>query len=178
MDDSAFQATLRAFSAGAKKTGAAIVVDAAKRFGRLALKGTPPLVGGKKRKDHTDFLKRRIIGMRLPRGKMTRAMIRDRHMSKVEARAYLRVALARQGEMLAGWNALASYSGLRPAQWIARHGKKHGRIRVSGAGIGTSARVEFDDGATNRRFNMQRFVAQIAERVERGLAANRKFSNG
>lgn len=169
-------AQLRAFSRDAKRAGASIVADAAKRLGRIVLKETPPLGRFKKRKNHTDWLKKRILGMRLPRGKLTRSMMRDGHMTVKQSAAYFREAQRRQGEMLSGWNALAAFAGLRPAQWIARHGKKHGRVRVSGAGAGTTARVVFEDGAASRRFDMSRFVRDAAARVERGLAANARHA--
>lgn len=127
-----------------------IIREAARRFARRALKETPPLVGSATRAQHTQFLKSRIIGMRLPRGKLTRHMMRTAHMSKRDARAYFRVAKSRQGEMIGGWTKGAQAVGISVPSWIRRHGGKHGSVSVSVSGANAFVKFTFTDRLTFR----------------------------
>lgn len=165
---------------------AEIVRETARRFARRALKETPPLIGAATRAQHTQFLKSRIIGMRLPRGKLTRRMMRTMHMSKKEARAYFRVAKARQGEMIGGWTRGANAVGIPVPSWINRHGGKHGRVSMQISGRGAlpgdraglhralfrEAFVEFeftDSWENSRRTNMRNIAHNIKMAVFRGM---------
>lgn len=162
-------AALAFYGAAMRKGLADAVADATKRFVRIVLRTTPPLAGGGKRKEHTDFLRRRILGMRLPRGKLTRGMRQTRHMSKAEARAYFRRAQEMQGALLSGWNAAARVAGLRPAQWIARHGEKYGSAESRLSPSGASTRIRFSDGAKNRRTDIAKFGARALSRVRNDM---------
>lgn len=168
IDDKDLARVLAVLGAGGTRSAAEVLRDAVKRFSRIVLRGTPPLIGGKKRKDHTEFLQRRIIGMRLPRGNARRLRPED-HMSKREARAYFRVAKARQGELLSGWNAAAQFSGLSVPGWIARHGTRHGALLYSESPSGERASVTFVDDSKNRRTNIDHLARRAVKRLEYGL---------
>lgn len=172
VDTSTLSRTLAAYGALAKKTAAEVVRDVAKRFSKQIVKQTPPLFGGKKRADHTAFLKHRILEMRLPRGKLTRAMMRTRHMSKAQARAYYRVAMARQGELISGWNAVARASGIKTPAWISRHGEKHGTSRERVSATGAQITASFSDNSKNGRTDIRRIAERAVKRVESGLRAS------
>lgn len=164
---------LSAYAVLAKKSAADVRRECVKRFTRQMLKITPPLTGGGKRKDHTEFLRRRILEMRLPRGRLTNAL-RERHMSKRDARAYYRRALAAQGALLSGWNAAAAFSGVKAAAWISRHGERYGTAKDehSSAG-GGKTRITFRDASQNSsRTNLRRLAEAAAERVVRGFRGN------
>lgn len=165
--------TLTAYAALMKKSCTDVRKECVKRFVRQMLKNTPPLTGGGKRKAHTDFLKKRILEMRLPRGRLTKAL-RERRMTKTEARAYYRAAVAMQGGLISGWNAAAAFSGVKTAAWISRHGEKYGTakdtVRADGGG---ETRITFRDASQNsRRTDMRRLAERAAERVVRGLRGN------
>lgn len=165
--------TLTAYAALMKKSCTDVRKECVKRFVRQMLKNTPPLTGGGKRKAHTDFLKKRILEMRLPRGRLTKAL-RERRMTKTEARAYYRSAVAMQGGLISGWNAAAAFSGVKTAAWISRHGEKYGTakdtVRADGGG---ETRITFRDASQNsRRTDMRRLAERAAERVVRGLRGN------
>lgn len=147
----------------------ALVRESARRFARFALKETPPLIAGGSRSDHTRFLKARILGMRLPRGKLSRARMRDLHMSKKQARSYFRVAQKRQGEMIGGWARAAQALGIRVPGWIARHGGKHGAVAMNFKGVDKRVVFTFTDGGNSRRTNMRALAGRIQSRVFRGM---------
>lgn len=153
------------------------VLEASKRFSRIALKSTPPLVRGWKRKDHTQFLRQRIKDIGLPRRRMRKPAF-VRHMQILRQKGgrqrYLREALRRQGEMLAGWNAAARLSGLRVPAWISRHGEVHGSAAVRKMPSGRRAEIRYtaQKASRGRRWNLSRFARDAASRVERGLKAN------
>lgn len=164
---------LTAYAALMKKSCTDVRKECVKRFVRQMLKNTPPLTGGGKRKAHTDFLKKRILEMRLPRGRLTNAL-RERHMSKRDARAYYRAAAAMQGGLISGWNAAAAFSGVKTAAWISRHGEKYGTakdtVRADGGG---ETRITFRDASQNSsRTNLRRLAEAAAERVVRGFRGN------
>lgn len=158
-----------------KKTVKETVADAAKRFTRIALKSTPPLLtrnGLQKRKDHTDYLKTRILKNRLPRGYIPRRGA-DRaklYMSKTAARQYYRNALAWQGQMIAGWNALAGETNLKPATWIRRHGKIHGSAETVETDKSFIIRADYRTKSRSR--DIEKFVPATMRQVERGLKKN------
>lgn len=171
MDDSRLRSTLAVFAAATRRGVKDVNVEVGKRFAKRVLKGTPPLAQGWKRKDHTAFLRGRILDSRLPRGRITRAISRDGRMSKKQARAYYRVASARQGEMAAGWNALGRYAAVRPPAWIARHGLKHGSVRVMDESGGSqTVEVRFVDcDSKSRRFDVAKFGADALRGVFSGM---------
>ncbi|MBP3301790.1 MAG: hypothetical protein J6L64_01470 [Opitutales bacterium] len=170
INTSNLEKTLSAYAGLTKKASTEVVREVAKRFARIVLKMTPPFAGGGKRKTHTDFLKKRIKEMRLPRGRLSKKMIATRKMSKKEATAYYRVAVARQGELLSGWNAVARAAGLKTPAWIARHGEKHGAARERITNTGSQMLVSFSDASQMRRRNdMRRIAASAVKRTESGL---------
>lgn len=164
---------LTAYAALMKKSCSEVRKECVKRFVRQMLKNTPPLTGGGKRKDHTEFLRRRILEMRLPRGRLTKAL-RARHMTKTEARAYYRKAVAMQGALISGWNAAAAFSGVKTAAWISRHGEKYGtaRDRTRADGGGETQITFLDDSGSSGRTNLRRLAEAAAERVVRGFRGN------
>lgn len=95
-------------------------------------------------------------------------------MTKTEARAYYRKAVAMQGALISGWNAAAEFSGVKTAAWISRHGKKYGTAKDehSSAG-GGKTRITFRDASQNSsRTNLRRLAERAAERVVRGFRGN------
>lgn len=172
INDSELRRKCALFAAAAKKSASDTNREIGLRLVKLVLKGTPPLADGKKRKDHTQYLKRRILESRLPRGYIPYSERRAAHMSKKQARAYYRTAVARQGEMISGWNALAEYAKIRPPAWIARHGKKHGSTRCSADGSGETVHVTFHDVKNpnpRSRFNTARFGERALKRAIYGI---------
>ncbi len=75
--------------------------------------------------------KMRYPGMRLPRKKLAAALLHSSRLSTSEAKTYIRQAKTRQGELAAAWNAALLAAGGKPvAQYIARHGAKHGSYKL------------------------------------------------
>lgn len=163
--------TLARYAQASRRAIPEILRDAAKRFAKAVAAQTPPLIRGVSRKQHTQTLRERILERRLPRGKIPKARLAQAHMSAAEARAYFRVAQRRQGEMIGGWNALAAYSGAKLPNWISRHGKKHGRVRLSSAGDATALVSEFQ-AQSGRGFDTRRAEARALETVRRGFELN------
>lgn len=174
MDEDKMKNAITLAAAVCKKTVRETVFDAAKRFTRLALRSTPPLLtrnGPQKRKDHTEFLKTRILRNRLPRGKIPRRGA-DRsklYMSKSEARRYYRNAVAWQGRMIAGWNALAHETDVRPVTWIRRHGEVFGTAKSVETAKNFVIRAEYRSEGSR---DIEKFVPAAMRQVERGMIKN------
>ncbi len=164
----------------AKQTSDEQIKELVRRFSRGALANTPPLLPSREagsskmrrwegtRREHTAFLRGRILGMRLPRGYLGRNS-RDKHMSKAEAQAYFAEARRRQGELLSGWLAGAEWSGAKFPQWIRRHGKSHGALSWSSGWANSTARIGFVDNSKNRATNIRRFAERAKDRALYGL---------
>jgi len=172
-DDSGLRRVLAAYASATGKGAADIAREATARFVRHISKTMPPFVGGAKRKDHTAFLRRRVLEMHLPRGRLSKKAKRERVMTKQAARAYYRKALEMQGELISGWNAAATLAGVRPQNWISRHGKKHGSASEYLSRGNAEIRVSFSDNSTqSHRTNISRLVKTALQTVERGFAKN------
>lgn len=154
-------------SAGANE----LAHEAARRFARLALKKSPPLTALTRAK-HTEFLKKRILEMRLPRGKLSRRKMAESRMSKKTARKYFRIAKARQGELIGAWTKAAQIVGIPVPGWISRHGGKHGSARAKiKKDTGTQIAFTFKDSENNARTNMRSLSANFQNSVYAGMKA-------
>lgn len=173
IDNSLFERATQIYAAAAQKSCGEIVRDTAARLARILRKNTPPLIGGRTRKQHTDFLKTRILEMRMPRGRLTKRK-RSRPMHEATARRFFKVAKARQGEMISGWNALAQAGGVKLPQWITRHGKKHGDATLTERPTNSTLRIQFRDAETKavKRTDMTRILGKSQRDVAAGLAGN------
>lgn len=171
--DDIFRRAATLYAAAAAKSTVEIVRDSAGRLFRVLRKNTPPLIGGRTRKQHTDFLKARILEQRMPRGRLTKRK-RARPMHKATAARFFKTAKARQGEMISGWNALAHFSGIKAPQWVERHGEKHGNATLRTGAAATAAQIRFRDAEskTAKRTNMAGILNNALRQTAAGLAGN------
>lgn len=173
VNDELFQRAATIYAQAAQRAATDIVHDAAARLSRILRKNTPPLIGGRTRKQHTDFLKARILEQRMPRGRLTKRK-RSRPMRAATAARFFKVAKARQGEMISGWNALARAGGAKLPQWLARHGEKHGAATLTERQTDSTLRIRFCDAETKavKRTDMARILTKSQRDVAAGLAGN------
>lgn len=173
IENALFERATQIYAEAAQKSCDEIVRDTAARLARRLLRATPPLARGNKRKDHTNFLRQRILEMRMPRGRLTTRKL-SRPMHEATARRFFAVAKARQGEMIAGWNALAKLGNIKPATWISRHGNNHGTAAAKTSSTGTTAKITFEEhnAKTRTREDIGKILIREQSEVARGLAGN------
>lgn len=165
LDTRRFDASLKRFMAGSKKSGLEVLLKQAGLFVRDVASVTPP-------NQNARFLKGRgVSSVRRDIAKVMRpvklapgdpAQIHKRFRKNGEVRedlrggrpdkrfpvsygrlkAYTEKKIARVGLLASGWNAAAKKLGTRLPEWITRHGSRFGGVRIGISREGMSVRVE------------------------------------